>query len=95
VEKKGVHFDIRRLIAHLSKFYRRNGFSNGDYALLVDFSKFFDNIRHDILFALLERHIADPRVMDLIRRFVSVFGPGKVLGPGKPGVPDPRYFLSR
>jgi retron-type reverse transcriptase len=82
VEKKGVHFAIRRLIAHLSKFYRRNGFSNEGYALLIDFSKFFDNIRHDILFTLLERHIADPRILDLIRRFVSVFGPGKSLGLG-------------
>jgi retron-type reverse transcriptase len=79
---KGVHFALRRLIAHLSKFYRRNGFSNEGYALLIDFSKFFDNIRHDILFTLLERHITDPRVMDLIRRFVSVFGSGKSLGLG-------------
>ncbi|MDR0583613.1 MAG: hypothetical protein LBG57_04600 [Treponema sp.] len=82
VEKKGVHFAIRRLIAHLSKFYRHNGFSNEGYALLVDFSKFFDNICHDILFTLLERRIADSQVLDLIRRFVSVFGPGKSLGLG-------------
>jgi hypothetical protein len=48
VKGKGVHFAIRRLIVHLSKFYRQNGFSNAGYALLIDFTKFFDNIRHDI-----------------------------------------------
>jgi retron-type reverse transcriptase len=82
VKGKGVHFAIRRLIAHLSKYYRKNGFSNEGYALLIDFSKYFDNIQHDILFALAERYITDPQVLDLVRRFVSVFGPGKSLGLG-------------
>jgi hypothetical protein len=79
---KGVHFTLRRLVAHLSKFYRQNGNSNNGYALLVDFSKFFDNIDHAILFDMLERHIKDPRVIALTRGFVSVFGPGKSLGLG-------------
>jgi hypothetical protein len=82
VKGKGLHFAIRRLIVHLSRFYRRNGFSNDGYALLVDFTKFFDNIRHDTLFTLMERHISDPRVRELTRRFVSIFGPGKSLGLG-------------
>lgn len=82
VEGKGTHFSIRRLIVHLSRFYRQNGFSNDGYALIVDFTKFFDSIRHDILFALVERYISDPRILDLLRRFVSVFGPGKSLGLG-------------
>jgi hypothetical protein len=82
VKRKGLHFAIRRLIVHLCRFYRRNGFSNDGYALLIDFTKFFDNIRHDVLFALMDRYIADPRVRDLTRRFVSVFGPGKSLGLG-------------
>ena len=82
MEGKGPHFSIRRLIVHLSRFYRRNGFSNDGYALIVDFTKFFDSIRHDILFALVERYISDPRILDLLRRFVSVFGPGKSLGLG-------------
>lgn len=82
VKRKGVHFAIRRLIVHLSRFYRRNGFSNEGYALLIDFSRFFDNIRHDILFTLVDRCIADPQIRDLFRHFVSVFGPGKSLGLG-------------
>jgi retron-type reverse transcriptase len=55
---------------------------NNGYALLIDFKKFFDNIRHDILFALLDKHISDERVKHLVRSFVSVFGPGKSLGLG-------------
>jgi hypothetical protein len=82
VESKGVHFAIRRLITHLCRFYRQNGFSNDGYALLIDFSKFFDNVRHDVLFALLDRHITDLRILDLVCRFISVFGPGKSLGLG-------------
>lgn len=82
VKGKGVHFALRRLITHLSRFYRSNGFSNTGYALLIDFTKFFDNIRHDILFQLQNRLIADTRVRDLVRRFVSVFGDGKSLGLG-------------
>jgi hypothetical protein len=82
VKGKGVHFAIRRLITHLSKYYRKNDFSNAGYALLIDFTKYFDNIRHDILFTLAEKYITDPQVLDLARRFVSVFGPGKSLGLG-------------
>ena len=82
VKGKGVHFALRRLITHLSRFYRQNNFSNTGYALLIDFTKFFDNIRHDVSFQLQNRLITDTRVRDLVRRFVSVFGDGKSLGLG-------------
>jgi hypothetical protein len=79
---KRVHFALRRLIVHLSRFYRRNGFSNDGYALLVDFSKFFDSVNHAKLFALIDREMTDPRLRELTRRFISVFGPGVSLGIG-------------
>jgi retron-type reverse transcriptase len=82
IKGKGVHFALRRLIAHLSKFYKQNGNSNKGYALLVDFSRFFDNIDHAVLFDMLEQHITDRRVTALVHGFVSVFGPGKSLGLG-------------
>jgi hypothetical protein len=82
VKGKGVHFALRRLITHLSRFYRKNGYANTGYALLVDFSKFFDNIRHDVLFRLQDELISDPMVQNLVRRFVTVFGGGKSLGLG-------------
>jgi hypothetical protein len=82
LKKKGLHFAIRRLIAHLSKYYRQNGNSNEGYCLSVDFSKYFDNIRHDLLFNMLEKLIHDKGVMKLIKDFVIPFGNGKSLGLG-------------
>jgi hypothetical protein len=40
IKGKGFHFAVRRLMVHLSRFYRRNGFSNEGYALLIDFTRF-------------------------------------------------------
>jgi hypothetical protein len=82
IKGKGTHFALRCLIVHLSRFYRANGNSNEGYALLVDFSKFFDNIRHDILFRLQERYITDPRLRALTRDFITVFGENTSLGLG-------------
>lgn len=82
VKGKGVHFAIRRLITHLSKYYRRNGCSNEGYCLSVDFSKFFDSIDHELLFKMLDGEIQDRRVLDLTKNFISVFGDGKSLGLG-------------
>jgi hypothetical protein len=81
VKGKGVHFALRRLVCHLSRFYRREK-TNAGYALLIDFSKFFDNIDHDVLYGLIYQRIKDERIRELIRRFVSVFGAGKSLGLG-------------
>jgi hypothetical protein len=82
VRGKGVHFALRRLIVHMRRFYRSNGFSNGGYALLIDFKKFFDNIDHAVLFALLGKKIKDPRLRELTKNFIAVFGDGKSLGLG-------------
>jgi hypothetical protein len=81
---KGVHFALQRLITHLARFYRANGRSNDGYALVVDFSKFFDSIDHATLFGLLEKVIKDPDVLRLLRRYISVFGDGVSLGLGSP-----------
>lgn len=81
IKGKGVHFAIRRLICHLSRFYRRHKTNTG-YALLIDFSKFFDSIDHTVLFKLIEERIHDPQIRHLFRCFVSVFGEGKSLGLG-------------
>ena len=82
VKGKGVHFAIKRLITHLSRFYRKNGNSNEGYCLSIDFSKFFDSIDHDVLFKMLDKEIQDKRVLDLTKRFITVFGDGKSLGLG-------------
>ena len=81
LKNKGLHFAVRRLMTHLSKFYRENGNSNG-YCLSIDFSKYFDNIRHDILFKQLEKIISDKRVLKLTKDFITPFGNGVSLGLG-------------
>jgi len=73
---------LRRLVAHLSKYYRQNGYSNSGYALTIDFSKYFDSIRHDILMKLAEKRVHDERVLDLSWQFIKVFGDGISLGLG-------------
>jgi retron-type reverse transcriptase len=79
---KGVHFAIKRIITHLSKYYRQNGYSNKGYILAIDFSKYFDSIDHAILLKMFEKEIKDKRILDLTRNFISVFGEGKSLGLG-------------
>lgn len=44
---KGVSFSRGRLVTHLRKYYQRHG-SNDGYILLLDYSKYYDNIQHDI-----------------------------------------------
>jgi len=82
IKGKGIHFAIKRLVAHLASYYRCNEFSNEGYALVIDFSKFFDNIDHSVLFKMLETKIRDKRVLELAKKFISVFGDGKSLGLG-------------
>ena len=82
VKGKGTHFAIKRLIGHLCRFYRANGRSNLGFALMIDFAKYFDNIRHDLLLNLQTEYIKDTRILDLTRRFIEVFGNGISLGLG-------------
>jgi len=79
---KGTHFALRRLICHMSKYYRQNNHSNEGFALLVDFSKYFDSIDHAVLFNLLEKKIRDPRILELTKSSIRTFGDGKSLGLG-------------
>ena len=40
-------------------------------AALVDLSKYFDTLNHDLLMNLLRRNIHDKRVIDLIKKYVK------------------------
>jgi hypothetical protein len=82
LKTKGVHFSLKRLKKHLSRFYRSNGFSNEGYVLTIDLSKYFDSIRHDVLMEDVKQYVHDPKVIDLIVSFISVFGDNVSLGLG-------------
>jgi hypothetical protein len=73
LKNKGMHFSVKRLIRHLARFYRENG-SNEGYVLTVDFSKYFDNVNHEILLKLVFDKIKEPRVCRYIKDFVDAFG---------------------
>ncbi|MDR2096551.1 MAG: RNA-directed DNA polymerase [Treponema sp.] len=82
LKDKGLHFALRRVIAHLSKYYRQNGRSNRGYVLTIDFKKYFDTINHDILLDHVKRYIRDKMVLALLTDFIKVFGDTVSLGLG-------------
>lgn len=63
---RGVSFTRKRLVAMLQKYYRKHG--NQGYVLLMDYSKYYDNVRHDILLRQLETLDLDPISLDLIKQ---------------------------
>ena len=55
----------------------------------LDIEKFFDRVNHDILMGLVAKRVADPRILKLIRRFLTcgVLADGLV-GPTDEGTPQ-------
>lgn len=76
---KGVYFARKRLVEHLRKFYTHYG--DEGYVLTVDFSKYFDNINHEILYKKLKNYYFDEKTEKYIHYFVDCFGE-KSLGLG-------------
>ena len=72
LKNKGIDFSRRRIETHLHKYYRKYKTNEG-YILLIDFSKFFDNIRHDKLLELLATKF-DKDFMLFIKQLISSFG---------------------
>lgn len=62
---KGTSFTRENLIKHLRRFYNQHGSNNG-YILLFDYSKFYDNLRHDYLLEELDKYV-DDSVLEIIR----------------------------
>lgn len=69
---KGYSFAIRRLTQHLREHYRKYGQSG--YVLIFDFTKFFDNVSHELVKRILQRQFSDQRMLQLIQQFIDVFG---------------------
>lgn len=67
---KGIDFARKRLLVHLRRYYQRHG-SNDGYILLMDFSKYYDNIRHDVLMEQFRKYIHDPVALDFLERVVE------------------------
>ncbi len=69
---KGIGFAEKRLTAHLQRYYRK--FGNEGYALVFDFSKYFDNADHDVLKAILRKSFADEDIIRITSQFIDDFG---------------------
>ena len=69
---KGTGFTRKRLVHHLSDYYRHYG--TDGYILIVDFSKYFDNINHEILMKMVRVYVHDERVLNIIQQAVDEFG---------------------
>ena len=66
---KGLSFTRKRLLTHLRKYYAKHG--NNGYILLIDFSKYYDNIRHDVLMELFRRYVKDEHALWLLEKSIS------------------------
>ena len=70
IKGKGISFTRERLLKHLRRYYNQYKTNEG-YVLLIDFSKYYDNIRHDILLELIESRISDERAKRLLERIID------------------------
>lgn len=67
---KGMDFTRRRLLTHLRKYYTQHG-SNDGYILLMDYSKFYDNIRHKELMELFRKYVHDDLAIWLLEKIIE------------------------
>lgn len=72
MEGKGIHFARKRLSTHLHRYYRKHK-SNGGHILLIDFSKFFDNINHEPLIEAMRNKIGDTETMSFVEKLIDTF----------------------
>lgn len=72
IKTKGIDFAIDRLKLHLHSFYRKH--KTEGYVLLFDFSKYFENINHEILKRMIRKEIPDERIVNLTNMFIDNFG---------------------
>ncbi len=66
---KGVKHARDRLKVHLERYVAEHGPTG--YILLYDFSKYYDNIRHDIAIRELEKHVTDPDVREVLEEIID------------------------
>ena len=72
ISGRGLDFNIRRIKKHLHDYYRTYGTNEG-YVLLIDWSKFYDNVLHSKLLELLREKIQDDDVYNLLAELIDSF----------------------
>lgn len=71
LKHKGISFTRRRFEEHLRWHYRRYGTEG--YVLMIDFRKYFDNIRHDIAIRQIEDKLDDQMIISLVRSILQTY----------------------
>lgn len=69
---KGYDFAVTRVTRFLARHYREHG--REGYALVFDFSKYFDTAQHAPIFRQIERSGIDERLVSLSEYFIECFG---------------------
>lgn len=72
LQGKGISFTRHRLEQHIHEFYHKYGTNDG-YILLMDFSKYYDNIQHSKLKETISKHICGPEIMWLFDQILKNF----------------------
>lgn len=70
IKGKGIAFTRNRLSTHLRRYYATHGTNEG-YILLIDYSKYYDNIRHDVLLRLFDKYVDDENALWLLEKTVK------------------------
>ena len=70
IKGKRIDFARKRLLVHLRKYYHQHG-SNDGYILLIDFSKYYDNIQHEKLMEQFEKYIHDEKALSFLRAVID------------------------
>lgn len=79
LQGKGTKFALLRLEKHLKNFYFTNGSNNG-YIVVYDFSSYFANIDHDILYSITDKFMEDEKCKKLYHYLIDCFDEGLGLG---------------
>ena len=69
---RGTDYARRRILKHLRSWYHFHG--NSGYVIVGDFTSFFDNIDHDVLLGIIDKHFDDKRFVEYTRKSISHYG---------------------
>lgn len=69
---KGVDFTRNRLVAHLETYFRKHG-SNDGYIMILDYSKFYDNIPHKKAMQMIRKYANDEFAEELTEDIFKTF----------------------
>jgi hypothetical protein len=70
LEGRGIDLTRKRLLVHLHRFYQQHK-SNEGYILLIDYTKYYDNIQHEVLYELFKKYVNDPLALWLLRKVLD------------------------